>query len=169
MPCGASSGKGQKFVWNNDTLALEKGMFRAGECLGYLNTSVDEEPAAAEPSFGGVEFNLCTKTQDLYCNASRFRNVIAGYPQCQRLTPSLTLTLIRYPECKSCLAANEEVIKQVGKCTAEKMSTYCGGPIGPAPTRGPHDEPDPPKGTGTVVMKSRDQVRVQRVNSRVLK
>ena len=80
MVCGANRGEGQKFLWNNDTLVLAKGMFRAGECLGYMNSSGDDQMAAVGSWSAGVQFNLCTKAQDLYCNASRFRNVLKGYP-----------------------------------------------------------------------------------------
>ena len=149
MPCGASRSEGQKFVWNNETLSLAQGMFRSGECLGYVNnTSVSKETATHPlPAIRGVQFNLCTKTQDLFCNATRYRQVLAGYPNC-----------------KACLAAHADVLKQQGKCTPDQMGSYCGGPVGPAPRIGPHGEPNPPKGSGTMIMKSTDQV--QRNNRR---
>eukprot|EP01052_Picozoa_sp_SAG31_P018270 SAG31_NODE_1288_length_8994_cov_4.105003_8_plen_509_part_00 len=141
--CGAGKGEGQQFIWNGDTLKLAPGMFRSGECLGYLNKSIDsgsthivaDKSAAAA---AGKPGKLCTQTQDLYCNRTRHRQVLEGYPKC-----------------KACLGAHAAELKSA-KCTPEQMEFYCGYPIGPAPTVGPKGEKSPPKGASTVVMRSTD-------------
>lgn len=132
--CGDSNSEGQKYVWDGDMFMLAPGMFRAGECLGYINNTRDSREALPqEPATD--KFNLCVATQDLYCNTTRWRQVLLGYP-----------------DCKACLAAHAATLKSEGKCNDKQMQVYCGSPVGPAP-RGPGK---PPKGSGTVVMKSRD-------------
>jgi hypothetical protein len=141
QPCGANSGEGQKYVFNNDTLSLAAGMFRSGECLGYINKTATEAtntndklhdsgdtPPAAHLR---AQYNLCAAKQNLYCNATRFRNTLKGYP-----------------ECKSCLQIHAHTLKTDDKCTADQMSAYCGGPVGPAPRVGPKGEKTPPSGSG---------------------
>eukprot|EP01043_Picozoa_sp_COSAG02_P018924 COSAG02_NODE_896_length_16125_cov_5.083489_13_plen_425_part_00 len=160
QPCGASKGEGQKFVWDGDTLKLAPGMFRAGECLGYKKTANHASPngyqaavhhdpsglakaSVAADSKGHVGSRSkpnkqCTIAQNLYCNSTRFRQVLEGYPKC-----------------KACLETHAAELR-VAKCPSEQMATFCGGPVGPAPRVGPNGEKAPPKGSGVLIMRSTD-------------
>ena len=64
-PCGYGKSEGQKYVWNGDTLVLAPGMFRAGECLGYVNNTRDGSDAWPPPEPATDQFNLCVATQDV--------------------------------------------------------------------------------------------------------
>lgn len=156
QPCGTGKSEGQKFVWDGEMLKLAPGMFRAGECLGYrktLDTSPDgvstvdtqvlaEQHAGLDAerfrSSSSKPSKQCTITQNLYCNSTRFRQVLEGYP-----------------ECKACLRAHSVELKSA-KCTSEQMQTFCGFPVGPAPRDGPKGEKAPPKGSGVMIMRSTD-------------
>jgi hypothetical protein len=133
QPCGADKGEGQKFIWEASTLKLAPGMFRAGRCLGFIKKSSTWEPAAAGAAEAAAPSNLldsgsvaaaaaaagsakpsklCTVTQMLYCNSSRFRQVLEGYPRC-----------------KACLGSHAAQLK-AAKCSQEQMDTFCGHPVG---------------------------------------
>lgn len=189
QPCGLSKGEGQKFIWEGGTLKLAKGMFRAGECLGFIKKSTAVVGAAADAAPSSLlgssvvaaetakPSKLCTVTQVLYCNSSRFRQVLEGYPKC-----------------KACLGAHAAQLKSA-KCSDEQMKNFCGHPVGacgrgphrlialpaprqlnckgsfacvcvvggsragPAPRVGPNGERSPPTGSNVVVMRSTDTGR----------
>merc|ERR1712232_84364 len=86
----------------------------------------------------GQQSNPCIVAQNELCNATRFRNVLMGYP-----------------ECNSCLKANAAAL-QNASCTKVQLQTYCGGPVGSPPRVGPHGEKTPPKEGVQMVMKSTD-------------
>lgn len=148
--CGNADGEGQKFVWNAEdgTLQLAPGMFRSGQCLGYVNkTSTMDGAMPMVPRNDGYAiknvhtplYNKCAAMQDLYCNASRFRDVLEGYPRC-----------------KACLSQHASDLKKDASCTTQQMAEYCGGPVGPAPRVGPNGEKRPPAGAAMMVMSSTD-------------
>ena len=151
-PCGAGV-QGQTFVWAASatgpfTIQLAPGMFRAGECIGFVSPSgggaVERTPGqtaqrerAARAARAGRE-QPCAAAQTLYCgNASRFTDI---------------------PACDACLHSHLAELK-AAKCTAAQIddpALFCGGVPGPAPRVGPNGAKSPPAGTGTNIMRSVD-------------
>eukprot|EP00937_MAST-01D_sp_MAST-1D-sp2_P003889 g3889.t1 len=157
QPCGAAGGEGQHYIFNNDTLALAPGMFRAGECLGYINNTRSLSLGRGRGGGGGGSgslgrsgggdtapaFNACEAAMNQQCNASRFRQVLRGYPACN-----------------ACLKAVTPALKSnTTRCTDEQITTFCGTPVIAPPRVGPHGEKSPPKDTDTMVMRSTDAGR----------